>query len=191
MIKKLSCMRCFHRWVQRKEIVLICPKCKTKYWKTLKKEVWKDVDKNYKISNFGRVYSVRNDLILKGRSYSCEYLHVRLYDKEVMIHILVLEAFVCKCPKGYEGNHDDGIKHNNKLSNLEWMTKSDNQKHALRTGLRPVCCNKNFKFHDGEIWLVKKLFDAKINRKKIMKIFKMSESHLYEIGRRKRRAIIY
>jgi len=35
-----------------------------------------------------------------------------------------------------EVNHKDGNKENNNIENLEWCTKSENQKHAYRTGIK-------------------------------------------------------
>ena len=56
---------------------------------------------------------------------SCRYLHV-----------LVAEAFLGPCPKGKEANHRDGDRKNNAASNLEFVTHSQNVRHALRLGLR-------------------------------------------------------
>lgn len=53
-----------------------------------------------------------------------------------MIHRLVAAAFV-DCPDGMtEVNHKDGNKLNNDASNLEWVTRSMNIKHARAIGLQ-------------------------------------------------------
>jgi len=31
-IKKLKCERCGHKWVARREDILVCPKCRSPYW---------------------------------------------------------------------------------------------------------------------------------------------------------------
>jgi hypothetical protein len=41
----------------------------------------------------------------------------------------VAEAFIGKIPKGKEINHMDGNKHNNKVDNLEIMTRQENITH--------------------------------------------------------------
>lgn len=61
------------------------------------------------------------------------YKHNR---KAMFIHSL-LGKFFLKKPKGKtEINHKDGNKANYKLENLEWVTRSENQLHAYRTGLK-------------------------------------------------------
>ena len=60
--------------------------------------------------------------------------------KKPYVHVLVAEAFIPK-PKDkvqVEVNHIDGNKSNNTIENLEWLTHSENLKHAVKTGLLKV-----------------------------------------------------
>lgn len=50
------------------------------------------------------------------------------------VHRLVLETFVGPCPDGMECCHNNGIKDDNKLENLRWDTKSNNQKDSIKHG---------------------------------------------------------
>jgi len=111
-------------------------------------EIWKTVPSNddYAVSNFGHIKRTRwvNGAKRAGRSlgYNCEsgYREVAFYDtkhrKTVrLIHQVVAEAFLGPCPPGKEINHKDGNKRNNRLDNLEYVTPSQNIRHAIETGL--------------------------------------------------------
>jgi len=91
---------------------------------------------HYAVSEDGRVWSYKTDKWLKPATTSNGYKSVRLNNKTQNLHRLVAEAF-CDKPEGCnQVNHIDGDKTNNHASNLEWVTMSENHKHAYFTGIR-------------------------------------------------------
>lgn len=54
----------------------------------------------------------------------------------VPVHVLVARAFIPNPDDMPTVNHKDGNKLNNRVENLEWVSYSENNTHALRTGLR-------------------------------------------------------
>jgi hypothetical protein len=58
--------------------------------------------------------------------------------KQRYVHDLVARAFLGEKPKRHTVNHIDGIKTNNNLQNLEYVTYSENNKHARDNGLNNV-----------------------------------------------------
>lgn len=105
----------------------------------MNKEIWKDVpfDDNYKVSNYGKVYSKRTKKILKGEITQKGYVRVKLSnDKRYLIHVIVAKAFIENILNKPQVNHIDGNKQNNRVDNLEWCTQSENHKHALNTKLK-------------------------------------------------------
>jgi hypothetical protein len=104
-------------------------------------EEWKIVSgfSDYKVSNQGRIYSVRQNKIMKLKSNGV-YKNIALHKDGTphyrYIHRLVAMEF-CSNPQNKPMvNHLDGDKLNNNYWNLEWVTKGENQLHAYKIGLR-------------------------------------------------------
>ena len=100
-------------------------------------EIWKYIENfpQYQVSNLGRILSLKNPKkpkILKGRITKKGYHQVHLHDingksYSKQVHRLVLETFSPKVDmKLLEVNHKDENKLNNNLSNLEWVTHTEN-----------------------------------------------------------------
>lgn len=95
---------------------------------------------DYLISNTGVVYSKKSKKILKPQLSNCGYLRVELYingcSYKKSIHRLVAIAFIPNPLFKPQVNHKNGDKTNNNVSNLEWVTESENEKEAYRIGLK-------------------------------------------------------
>lgn len=72
----------------------------------------------------------------KKEGYLVVGISVEGVRKHHYIHRLVLSAFVKNETEAPQVNDINGIKTDNNLGNLEWVTRSQNQKHAFAIGLK-------------------------------------------------------
>ena len=126
------------------------------------KEIWRDIpgkDGLYQVSNTGKVRSVDRVIIikqrnrvfkqhLKGRPIKPQkdrygYLYVNLNGKAEKVHRLVAYAFLGK--SNMTVNHIDEDKTNNHISNLEYMSISDNLKYGTGMDRRRLAASKRGK----------------------------------------------
>mgnify|MGYP003779588419 CR=1 FL=1 len=121
-----------------------------------KEEIWKEVygfEGLYVISNLfrikklkvtvkytdGRIFNYPERIVefnLSGTGYkrACLTKNKKTYKRDV--HRIFAVAFIPNPLNLPEVNHKNGIKTDNRIENLEWVTCAENLKHALDTGLR-------------------------------------------------------
>lgn len=99
-------------------------------------ETWKPVigfEEHYNVSNMGRVFSKYTGRMLKGGTSgrSGKYKSVQLRKDaskhSIKIHKIVMDSFAGECPMGMEIDHINGIHDDSRLSNLEYVTRRENQ----------------------------------------------------------------
>ena len=115
-------------------------------WEDVPEEEWRDVlgfEELYQVSNLGNVRTVKRGeaTVMSQKEHWNGYLSVHLRNKGVerraSVHRLVAEAFIPNPDGLRDVNHKNGIKTDNRVENLEWLSHSDNMKHqyqVLKTG---------------------------------------------------------
>lgn len=92
----------------------------------------------YAITENGEVYSYRNKKFIKPVQKKNGYVYIQLNYKgknTYRLHRLVAETYVLNPENKPFVNHIDGVKNNNHYTNLEWVNGTENNLHAIQTGL--------------------------------------------------------
>lgn len=125
----------------------------------------------YEVSDLGRVRSL-NRVTDRGRNWRGRimtpavmprgYRIVTLWQegrqRTALLHRLVLSAFAGPAPEGFEGLHGDGDPDNNRLSNLRWGTRSENQfdqvTHGTHANASKTHCPQNHPYDEANTYLL-------------------------------------
>lgn len=105
----------------------------------MNKERWREIeeDERYLVSNHGRVMRITPGpgtwigRITVGARRADGYRQLFTVRGFNMMHQLVAHVFLGPCPHGMEPNHKDGVRSNNKATNLEYLTRRDNILHGF------------------------------------------------------------
>ena len=163
-------------------------------------EVWHEVRGYYGLyeaSDLGRVKRVKTrggrptSRILKegrNRGYAKFVLCQFNERRTVAAHRVIWEAFNGPIPFGMQINHKDGDKLNNRLSNLELCTPSENTLHAFRVlkvspNINPQRGTKNgrAKLDEGSIRIIRQLRAEGVTQQNIAKKFGVCQATISNV----------
>lgn len=116
--------------------------------KQINMETWKKIEGYkdwYEASNTGliRTHNWKGSgktVVMKPAKDKKGYLRTVLKKKDgknhtVKVHRIIAQTFIQNPFNKPQVNHKDGVKTNNSVINLEWMTNKENHHHALKNGL--------------------------------------------------------
>jgi hypothetical protein len=110
------------------------------------KEIWKDIpgyEGFYQASNMGRIASIRYgfrlmSLVRNPTGYLQVAFRINNSIKQGMVHVFIAKTFLEKCSECTQVDHINNIKSDNRLENLQWISRSDNMKNNYSRGVTSV-----------------------------------------------------
>jgi hypothetical protein len=163
-------------------------------------EYWKRIpgfNKKYYASNLGRIMSAahaweknykgriiklnQSDTILNFKSTTKKgYFRTNLKEnngrsKTYMVHRLIALTFLGEIPINLQVNHINGIKTDNSIYNLEYVTNQQNRDHAKENKLI-ANRDKGFgKINNQQVLEIKKLYQEGLKQREIADIYKVCQ----------------
>lgn len=159
----------------------------------LKRIVINEEETDYFCSICGEVFSLKRRRIRELKynthkdGYQMCYLFINGAKHSILRHRIVAKLFVSNPKNNSQVNHIDGIKSNCKANNLQWVTQSENIKHAYDNGLmkkNPLDLY-NASLSEIEVLKIRKLILLGIKQREIASQFKVAEQLISRIKHNK------
>lgn len=103
----------------------------------LEEELWRDIPgfEKHQAHPEGHIRPKKSKKLFAVENPKLRYRRTQINGKSVAIHRLIAITFIPNPDNCPQVNHKDGNPRNNKVDNLEWVTASQNMRHAFDTGL--------------------------------------------------------
>ncbi|MDH3324136.1 MAG: HNH endonuclease [Candidatus Peregrinibacteria bacterium] len=144
---------------------------------------------DYYVSSNGDVFSSKRNKLLKQETTTRGYKRVSLSTngkvKRIMVHRLVSEYFIENTYNKPQVNHKNGIKHDNKVENLEWVTASENVNHAYKAGItKPLkgSSHRNSKLDSIKVLTIKTMLMSGFKQKKLAEHYNVNQSIISDVN---------
>ncbi len=177
-------------------------------------EVWKDIpnfEGYYQASTMGRIRSLDREIekrdgrggidryVRLGKIFNLKYKKNRRYTSvrlskdgktnSYAVHRIIAITFINNSENKPQANHINGIKSDNRVENLSWMTNSENVNHAIETGLNNSVRGESHgscKFKNEDITNMRNMYKTgNYTYKQIGLLFNATVARVSEIIRRK------
>ena len=155
----------------------------------------KGFEGRYSISISGKIKNDITGYILNPCSLKSGYNSVKFRVdknkyKDFYIHRLIAIHFIPNPENKKEVNHINGNRHDNRIENLEWVTKSENALHAYRIGLNYSNPKKGEDWYaanvTNEIVLdIRKMYSEGYRNKDICEKYNLLKSQVSSIAKRR------
>jgi hypothetical protein len=164
-------------------------------------EAWKEIQsfKGYWVSRDGRVkttdynHTGKESLIKIFKNVNgymaCNLMRNGIR-KRALVHRLVASAFIPNEHNLATVNHKNGSKTDNCVENLEWMTSSDNLKHAHRNGMIKQAHGETHykaKLSSSDVFHIRELIQSGMGNTEIAKQFGVVHQTISHIRHNKHR----